>query len=754
MSINDIYTSYLYNQYVLSKIKTDTSPTFTEIEQFYRNSIEGLDLSVPQFNSDTYAVSENENSSATKINNTHVAIKQDLTVLYKAFAALMQTTVEDFERWRYEIRSLEKRLIDLEGRIENLLLLAQDTEGYHSFFFDNFSDLYNVDLNNTDVAVDIASQLIYLSPTLSSLQTTTWVPLDIEEDDISFNVRTTINYISRQSPPGEVHTKLEIFDNDDNTSWITNVFMRTDKPVTCELIVKLGEDAIDISSIYVGLHQSNFSGPISITPLYSIDGYNYTQLPTAAYTLESKTNVTFNFTTISTKYLKFILVKEKPDDIRDLVGDTAYLYEFGFNEIELYKEAFTIGESKSFISSPISILDKNGDVREFSKVSLEVCESVPEDTEIRYFVAASNSSAFAIDANTKWYPIASLEKTDSIHPRIVNLGDLSETNIGDTETVTISYNGTASNSNYKNPAQNFQLLSLDTDGSILDESIAATAIRYVFSNKNERILNYQIKDSDYTGSGTGTAITMDEDNLSVFRNIGEKGLTAADSIRGVQRGWRFEDPHYITIVEITNPLGMSIDFGNEEVIIDGTSYTNEVDLSGKTSTSNGLHEIKIHKTNWKHVTPELITLAGASGLVAADPLYPYNHKLLVEGYNYGDAWQFSDERIYTGVDLFFERRMRKISLFDFVNDLGESNKYQYFALDRDVGTSHTGGNSSTRIIVVKVDETTTDFINEQFALRFNLINQRYSYLRFRADFLTNTTDDSPVLDSYKIKFGD
>ena len=154
------------------------------------------------------------------------------------------------------------------------------------------------------------------------------------------------------------------------------------------------------------------------------------------------------------------------------------------------------------------------------------------------------------------------------------------------------------------------------------------------------------------------------------------------------------------------------------------------------------------------MTPGFNSLTGTNGLIAADSLYPYNHRLLIEGYSYGDGWVNTDDQVYQGVGLFFERRMKKIDLFDFSNNLVVENKYKYFALDRDVANTHTGGNSATRVFVVKVDANNPDFINEYFILRFKLVNQRYSYLRLRADLLTNDTLNCPVMGPYKVKFGD
>lgn len=742
MAVKDIYKSYLYNEFLKTKAKQGLSVTTDEVEAFLRDNVDPFDLSIPQFDSKYYKVEKKENASASKMNETIAALKQDLVIMYKVFLAYGQGTTEDFERWKREIEVLEKRLIDLEDRIENLLLIAQDTEGYHSFFLDNLTDLFHTDLTNTTVAVDIASQSAFLSPYLAGAQTTTKIDLGIDQDGddrVSFRVRTSNAVISDSDG-----TKELPLDGNTNTPWWIEVKSSSPeaKEVVVEYTVQLSVDPVYISSIWLYPHGS---GGFSVTPLTSLDGYTYSQLKSSSPTKNVLAMTSFDFRGTSTKWVKFLLVRPAPTE----PTDGGYRYEFGFSEIEFRNEVFTPGESKSFISRPISITNPDDTIREFSKVTLEVCEDVPDNTSIDYFVTPGSTSDFSISGTTKWYPISPIDRADPQHPQVLNLGDIAEVEIGDAENVTISSELRATNTDYKNPAQIFRLLSLGADDSVLNEEVTSSSVRFVPAGINERILNYQIKDSDYSGSGTGNGLSIEEDDIKLFRNVGEKGLTADNTVRGIQRGWRWESPYYITLVEILEDTLM--DFGDEEIIVDNKRWTGPQILLGKTTTFDGIHEIRVHKNNWKHVTPELNTL---TELIAADPLYPYNHKLLIEGYNYGSSWLGDINKIYQGADLFFERRAKKINLFDLSENLEFEDRYRYFALDRDIADTHTGGNSSTRVFVVKVDNTNPDFENEKFNIRFNLVSQRYSYLRFRADLLTDDELNCPVMGPYKLKFAD
>jgi hypothetical protein len=736
MAIENTYRSLLFNTFVAEQVGSAASIDFEDIEDYIKDNLTELDLSVPQFDASDYEITLREISSAAKFNNTFKAIRQDLRVLYKEMLNLSKVSIEDFERWRVEADILERRLSVLENTVQSRLLLAQDTEGYHSFIFEDFSNLANIDMVQTTVAIDVSGQQVFLDSG-TNVTTSQLLLNDIENEDVSFKVRTSVDFISREQT-GDL---LDVF-TQRGSAWRTIVKMGKDEPVVCELLVQLGDEPVSLSSIYIELNETSGSNPVTITPLYSTDNYNFSQLPTVSYSKEIISKANFNFSTVDAKWVKFLLAK----DGKDLTQGVEFHFEFGFKDIFFYAESFTENVGQDLVTETLSIVDTDGVVVPFSRVALEVCEVLEEDTDIKYFITAGSSSSITVNDNTVWYPISPASREQPLYPKVLDLGDLTEVEVTG---VGVSY------SRGNNPNTPFNLLSKDTDDTVLDESIAATATRYVFTNTNERILDYQIKDIDYVGSGTGTALEIDEDNITIFRNIGERGLTVDDTVRRIQRGWRYEEPYYITIVEILDPNGISIDVGDNHIIIDGKKYTNQVGgdvLSGRTKSFNGLHEVKVYKSNWRHATPDLDTLTGTSGLIAADSLYPYNHKLLIEGYSYGTSFPSGQERIYLGADTFFERRMRKISAFDLVSN-ASANDYQYYALDRDAPTTHTGGNSSTRVFVVKVNERNPDLINEEFEIRFNMVNLQYSYFRLKATLSTGDENITPSLDSFKLKFG-
>lgn len=780
MAIENTYLTLLTEDYIKDQLSRGVAISAQDVADEIESLVASLDLSQPLFVASSYYVERGEISSANRFRNTFSSIRLDLRVLYKELLALSKINQNAFERWDLEARNIEKKLIDLENRIENLLLLTQDTEGYHSILVDNFTDTILTDTTNTSAELDLSAAVVEMaSPTSESGNTRLFLNNLQVSDDVTFRVRTTVDMLSRVD--ATTSSMVDMFAQESKTWW-TSVNMKVQKPVTCELTVRLSpDDPVSISRIFMELHDSAESSPIWITPLYSTDNRNWNQIPSTTYTIEARTTAVFQFTPVEAKYVKFLLNKTGPDPSS---GINYFSYQFGFKNIEFYLASFDKDNPSIFISQPMYVLDTSGAVKGFEKITCETCERLETGTDIDYYITVSNDPTVPLDSDLNptdgtWVPITPLNRAEQVHPYILNVGDILETTIGDTEqsgsdteVLGISYLrenplGDDLPTDFTNPAAAFDLLEINT-GTGAVQSVSRTAdtiVRYNFINSNERILNYQVRIS---GSA---AIDLDKSNIILFRNSGKRGFTPADvntQVRGIQRGWKFEDPYYCCVIEILNPNGITIDVGDTTIIIDDVTYSNVIDntiltgksgLSGDSGRDSGIHSIKVHKSNWIEVMPELNTLAA---LQQADTLYPYNHKLLIEGYEYGSSYPDTDEQVYTGVDLFAESVLTQVSIFDLTRNI-ESTNYGVFAIDYDAPKSWKDAdsppppddedNESSMVFVVKVDENNPDFQNERFVLRFTLINELRKYLRLRADLSTESDQISPALHSYKIKLG-
>jgi hypothetical protein len=744
MTIENTYRTLLTREYILDKLRSGVPISAIDIQKEIEDLIETRDLSTSQFVASGHHVAFKESASAAKFNNTFGNIRQDLHVLYEEMIRLSQVSIESFERWNLEATSIERRLINLEDRIDDLLLLSQDTEGYHSVIIDDFVDLSLVDQVNTTAKVDLVAGEATMGENSEPGAATRIFMNDLKESDVSFRVRNVIGFNGQTDALG---TSLLNPFFQESLNWWTSVHMSDITPVTCEMSITLGDEAIELTKIYMEMHDSVQSGPMIITPMYSTDNLTFSQLPSNTFTQELRTNTTFTFPQITARYIKFVMTKEGPDP--DTASTGFHPYQFGFKNISFYNEGFDISVGQEMISNPLFVVGQDTLPVEFSKLVLETCERIEDGTEILYDVTVSNDPTVPVDSSTVWTRISPLNRENPNHPNIISVGDVSDITIGISETVQPSYSAFATSG--VNPATSFQLLST-ISGVVTDDAINGTD-RYLFINPDDRILNYQIKDSAYSGTGN-TKLDLDQASIIIFRNVGEKGVTPGDvakQVRGIQKGWGFLDPYYSCTIEIQNPEGITLgDVGSSEIIIDDVPYTGTVDknvMSGKTATQTGIHRIQVHKDNWKEVTPGAVDEAE---LKVFDPLYPFNQKLLIEGYSYDSA--FTEDKVYNGVDVFAEMLMQEVGTFEFLYNIAQDD-FKVFALDRDAAGTHTGGNESTLLFVVKVDEENPDFQNERYVIRFKLLNDLRKYLRLRATFTTEVQTVAPSLDSYKIKLG-
>jgi hypothetical protein len=737
MAIDATYKEILVENYIKEELSKGNVVSATDVADYIK-ALESYDLTRPQFQAAGYYVGYNENSSVAKFRNTFYSIRQDVQALYREMLSLSDKAIRTYDRWNIEAGSIEKQLVNLEARIDNLLLLAQDTEGYHSVIIENFLDSSMVDLDLSSCLVDLRAHQCTLQPSSGTSNRLFMNALDPAKD-ISFRVRSTVDFLGRTDMVGaEV---VDIF-KQGSKGWWTSVSMKQAGPVTCELDVRLGETAVGLSKIVIELHDSAQSGAVQITPLYSVDNVNWSQFTTNTFTQEARTSCVFSFPETQVKWVKFILTKKGPDPGLSTVS---YSYQFGFKEIMFFQEGFSANTEQQLISRPLWVVGTDGNPVEFERLTLQVCERVETNTKIKYYITTSNNSAVPIDEFTIWSPIAPLGSTMSV-PNVLSVGDVSEYIYGATDLIAISYDGVAVDDDFKNPAQDFHLLNYNDITEVIDDTVVSTVSRrYTFKNNNERILNYQID------SGVG----INPSTLQIFRNLGRQGLDetlVSSKVRTITRGWGFDDPWYYCVVLVEAPEGIEIDVGDSPISIDGVRYTGKVEksiLTGKYGTSTGLHQIRVHKDNWKYVAAGLNTL---DELKAKDPLYPYNHRLLIEGYSYGGSFPTTELKVYTGVDLFAQYLMQEVAIFDFINNI-PVDRYDLFTKDLDAPASQDPASIPSTVFMVKVDAANTDCVNERFMIKFKLINELRKYLRVRADLSTSDAKVTPAQAGYKIKIG-
>jgi hypothetical protein len=701
---SDIYSQIIIENIIKKYLEQGTVPTIEDIESEFEAVLATQDLTSSNFTVEEFSVERKEVATATKYNQTNQEVHQDINVLYKSLYDSSDRAVKLFDHWETKASGLENRLKNLESRIGRLLSLSADTNGYFETVGDKFTNTSLVDLNrSSNIAINLEQNVVTLDkPNNFNPNSTDRIFLnDLLSTQSVFNVLTRTNVIAVD----QVENSEPRFAFRDTTQyWKAHVITnQKTSPVTTDLTVMIGK-TISISKIDIMLHASQNNSITRITPMYSNDGINYTRLPVINAISESLEKATFSFPQTSMSYLKFIMEK----DSFDFISNGQYVYEFGAKEIALFKESYpTTDYVGTLVSKPFSAIKADKTFVKFNRLTLEACEGITSETHLNYYIAVareededilwlSPTEYTAITDDRVWFPVTPVSRAESIYPKVL---DLSTLNTLERTGITVSYDRTASG--LVSPAAGYTLLNL-VSGVPTFESEVATDQRYVFGKSSHKILDLQI-DKD---------VPVDLNTIKIWRNVGTKGSSTGDItnvVRGVQAGWNYEAPYYTTTVQIKGNAGLSINVGKFPITIDGTSYTN---------------------------------------VVGPDILYPFNQKLLIEGYVYPTGWE--EEQLYRGVDRFAGHYLTQVSIFDMVNNV-EGNDYTKFAIDLDISDTTPHGASS--VFIVNVDNSIADFVNESFVIEFNLTDQLFTHLALKVEFRTDNSKLTPVLDEYSIKLG-
>lgn len=722
MAIRDTYAEILVELILREILREGEAPSSSEIASRFEAFVEANDISQPLFDALVAKVEKFETSSVAKYNATNTEIQQDLKVLFKHLFKVSDQAIQNFDRWRTESHLLEGRLDDLNERINSLLLLSNDTAGFFNFMQDNFVDSSKIDLPNSTTLSNVAKGVVTIGT--SSLGSTRVDLSSLRDSEVEFTVLSRNNLVSSIAVDG---SRPAYAVSDVTNYWQERVHTSKPGTMSVELKINLLRET-SLSRIDVDLHMSNQNSTVQVTPMYSTDNYNWTQLPITTPTRSIVDKATFQFSPVTAKWVKLIMTKSGFDQ----VYKELYAYEFGVDQIAFFNEGFAADTVSTLISQPLSVLDDEGNPEEFSRIVLEVCEDIPDGTKIDYFVSAFNDEDAAISG---FVPIDPLTRATSTKPTVLDFGDLDSVTIED---IQVSYDPSA-DTDFVNPAETYTRVH-DVVGATPDTRTGtASAPRYSFLNSNERLLNYVLAPEVIIAQGT----------LELWRNVSVQNDETL--VRGYVNGWGFEDPWYRTTVYVENAAGYNIDFGGEPVIVDG------VPTSGRVNIASGRHTILVHKDSWLAI--DLTSVTDLATLKAADPLYPYNHRYMVEGLAYPGAYPETDEQVYRGFDIVAEYFMKEVSVFDIINNVNVDD-YERFALDKDAadsgrlldaGATTAAEQTPQSTFVLKINENNPDFLNEKFLLRFKSANSLFKYLRLKAELSTTNEAIAPFIDSYRIK---
>ena len=719
MRVSEIHLRAITREVLLKMLKEGIIPTSEQLSRMITARIGDLNLNDSEFAQSNTKVEYNEAASASKFNEISRRIVGDLQVLYSSYLQAERSIISGTKNSLLELRRLSRKAKSLSSRVNRLLLTTEKTGGLLNVFGDDFADISLTDATRSTVFIDQEAQAIhgqFFRDDDARYEPS--VDLDlVREADIKISL---LDPIARRYPGTFGSVPLDILTSDESP-WMYRAATTSPDPLTLEIRIDFTRailpPAIQAFSQKIVLNPFITNNSLQVLIQYSDDGIVWNDIPTTNPIRRIAGPTAFMMEGILFRHLRIIMTR----DIHDNLSDTGQrFHEFGIEQLKIESVANVYKPSSEFYSAQHIVLDENGNRKKFSKASLSIaCEHVDPDTDIDYFISFLDENL----AEGPFQRVVPLSREDVGGPQIAEVGEV----------------------NFTNTTQLIDTAANDFEGA--DDA------------------------SNLLLAGQLSTTTVD-----VWRNVGSNSrLYSTRQHNGelVEGGWVHDGSVYSTFIWIEQNGGQEFDFGPKPIEIDG------LEVSGLIQLSEGAHFVRVKEENWYSLRGlggvigfDAITgrfrgtqtSYGEDGFTIAltgepdvddsfgviDRLYPYNHKLIIEGLEYAGVFgQDIVSHKYKGVARYAAHFMQKVSGVDLENNVEDSDYSKFSIVEADDGL----GDVVSRIMV-KWNELEGEAPREQFIVSEKAYNTFAEGVVLKAVFTTTNPRRSASLDGYEIKVAD
>lgn len=654
---------------------------------------------------DLKLISFKEKSSAEKMNKILMYFHDEIEKLSQIINSSTEALSLESQRALEILSSVIRKAEELSRRLNGALLTYSNRSSSVVALGDNFADTSKINLEESSVQIDLESQSVYLD-TISEIENEKNF-LDtsfLTEDDISVKIITSETHLS---PGTQDSSVLDMF-TDSERGWLFSVATTQREAPGIEVKIDLRRNPLynkeALSKIVVVPFIT--AGSYTLSVQLSEDGITWIDAGQDATRTIAQSAIFF-FDETPAKFIRLALFSNMYNQI-DQRGRA--VHNFGIKKIKIGTNESAYKKEGVLKSKPYSKESFEGN-KLFSMASVETCDHIPEDTEIEYsilFLDSDNSLLYE-------HQIVPSNSTKS-GPKVVDISRvLKEENLTKISTTIEGYPGVEVSNIYP-----------------LEKSIETT-------------------------------------DIDVWRNVGNKTRLYSiiqEDHKVVEDGWRYENGIYSTYIFIKTPEGQDFDFGPTSITI------NRQEVTGTIRLSYGIHKIETKEENWFSLSG-LTSVSffdtslrqfqgervyyGETGIELTlsespfkeevfrivDPLYPYNHKLIIEGLTFTNRLNnpFIRQQ-YKGVDLYASQLLNKLSLNDFLH----SSSSDVFTISK--AASDQGG--LTDVVLVKWNKTTEDSSREEFVI-VEETKTSVSQIALKAILRTDNPSKTPSIDGYILR---
>jgi hypothetical protein len=668
MTISNAYKDTLKKRAVSRFIKNNNrSPNFEELQDLlireYRKYPSVDEVGVTGY--DSYKPQYRNASSATLENENRFMLFDDMQTINERLSDITTVLEDSFRGFKNTTKRLSRVMRQLEGRVDNLLLINGNVDVFVHGIEETFDTQEYIDFDLTTAAIESSYCTIGRGGyTLSPL------------DNVSISTTLTSEYpIVGSQQTSDINTLKE----DDGSFWEHLVYSKSKKGRVSSILQLDFPEPAYIGDLRIVASAISVNVKTTITIFYSLDGETYTAFEPAEQVMVSG-EMNFNIGLDNIQKIQIIASKEAADN--ETVTANQYVYAFSYDSIKVMSDLYSDSQESELIAGPYPVTDELGNPVYFTKATLSACVNTPDDTAVSFYLSKDKSN---------WQPIDYLDQSVDY----VSFGNSSAA-------------GTS-----------FRVESTQDDYSVVEEPNILDDLDF----QTEAILNTAI-DEDF-------ADVVPIRSIVIKRNLSNNTV---DSVYGASPGW-FVDPiteEYTTTVYIDSDEGRLIDFGPTGIKVNGVLKKGTVELF------QGYSILTTSSANWLEIQGDL---TNSDALENADPLYPYNHKYLIEGYNY--PMSFRGEKIYNGVDEYFGRLLEYIppEKFNALDEVG-IQELTYYTIDT------SDGNLYFKIIVDKTYSSwKQELVSADWIVQADSTNEIY----VKAVLTTSNREHTPIIEDYMVR---
>lgn len=447
--------------------------------------------------------------------------------------------------------------------------------------------------------------------------------------------------------------------------------------------VSLVLEVVFDSPIYVGdvrLYLSPIAGnkPLTGSLFYSLDGQTYTAAEPVEAVIDQQ-EVQFNVGKSQVHKVQVVLTKEAADTVTSTRNQWVYLWML--DSLKVFTDTYKANTSSTVVLGPYEVESAQGESVLFTKAKLEACVVQPTDTSVNFYLSTDG---------TTYVPAA--YAGDSLD--YISFGD-------------------ATRSGHMSLHDGAQ------DATALIEQPGTLELNFA----DEAVLNAYIP--------LASVAKVPLRGITLQRNT--VGSSSPTELLQAVPGWTFDSETglYTTTAYVRGQEGRYIDFGPKPVVVNGQG------VSGRVFLPQGYSVVSVTDDNWKTVS---VTAGSADDLRQADSLYPYNHKMLIEGYAYNAA--FRGERVYTGADSYFGSLLTYLppEVFDRLDETDSRYWTSFTFVDTQAG----------RYLKIKVKKTDSSWSSELVTSDWIVQSRNDNQLYVKAILNSSDAGCSPQIDSFKV----